>query len=138
MSPIVVIIANVLGHEAVEVPFIENDDVIEQVSATAADEAFYDAILPWAAQAGALGLDTKVFDCLRPVEVEDAPTVMRDDEEAIDHLESQRWDSEEVHCSDGFPVIAEKRRPLLSRLRIPRNFALCLAKIPSGAGTLDS
>jgi hypothetical protein len=53
------------------------------------------------------------------VAVQDAPAIVRDDEETVDQSEGQRWYDEEVHCDDRFPVIAEKRRPALSRARIP-------------------
>ena len=42
--------------------FVENDDVIEQVSAAVADEAFGNAVLPRAAIAGPLGCDAETLD----------------------------------------------------------------------------
>src|SRR5260221_10327509 len=54
------------------------------------------------------------------IEVQDAPTIVIDDEEAIERAEGDRRNSEEVHRSDRFPVIAEKGKPALGRLRISR------------------
>ena len=39
------------------------------------------------------------------IEMQDAPTTVADDEEAVEHPESDRWDREEVHRGDGFPVV---------------------------------
>jgi hypothetical protein len=57
--------------------------------------------------------DPRTRRVLREVEVLDAPPIMADDEKAIDHAEGDRWDREEVHRSDGFPVVAQKRKPAL-------------------------
>ena len=38
---------------------------------------------------------------LREVEVPDAPTVVTDDEEAVEYAERDRWHCEEVHRGDG-------------------------------------
>jgi hypothetical protein len=38
--------------------------------------------------------------------VQDTPPVMGNHKEAIQHAESERWHSEEIHGSDGFSVIA--------------------------------
>jgi len=45
---------------------------------------------------------------LRHVAMQDAPTVMRDHEKAIDYLKRERGHSKEVHCSNRFSVVAEK------------------------------
>jgi hypothetical protein len=52
--------------------------------------------------------------------LKNTPPVMRDDEKAVEHSEAQRWHSKEIHRSDGFPMVAEKGRPSLGWLRIPR------------------
>ena len=54
------------------------------------------------------------------IPVKDAPPVMRDDEEAVQHTEDQRRHGEEIHRSDGFPMVAQKCRPPLCRFRTPR------------------
>src|SRR6266478_9931196 len=42
------------------------------------------------------------------IEVQDATTIVTDDEKAIEHTERDRWHGEEVHRGNRFPVIAEK------------------------------
>ena len=57
------------------------------------------------------------------VEVEDAPPVMRNDEEAVEHAEGERRHGEEIHGGNGLAVVAQKRSPSLCRLGIARGFA---------------
>src|ERR1700676_289876 len=47
----------------------------------------------------------------RDVEMQNAPTIMADDEKAVKNAESQRRNREEVHGGDRFSVIAEKCKP---------------------------
>ena len=54
------------------------------------------------------------------VEVQDAPTIVADDEETAEDAESDHRDCEETHCSNGFPVVAQKGKPALGRLGISR------------------
>ena len=54
------------------------------------------------------------------IEVQDAPTIVTDDEKAIEHAEGDRRNTEEVHRSNRFPVITEKGKPALDWLRISR------------------
>src|SRR6476646_4016595 len=56
----------------------------------------------------------------RHLTLKNTPPVMRDDEKAVVHSEGQRWHCKEIHCGDGFPMIAQKSRPSLGRLRTPR------------------
>ena len=56
------------------------------------------------------------------IALKDAPPVMRNDEEAIEHTERERRHGEEVHRCDGLTVVAQERRPVSCRLRIPRRF----------------
>src|ERR1035437_3577782 len=62
VGSVVVVVADIFGHEALEMAFTENDDVIEQVPAAVADEAFCDAVMPRAAEAGAFRLDAEAPD----------------------------------------------------------------------------
>ena len=55
---------------------------------------------------------------LRDVEVQDAPAIMTDDEKAVEHAERDRWDREEIHCGDSFPMVVQKGKPTLSWLGI--------------------
>ena len=57
------------------------------------------------------------------IAVKDTLPVMRNDEEAIEHAEGQRRHGEEIHCSDGFTMVAEKGRPSHSPLKTPRRFS---------------
>jgi len=53
------------------------------------------------------------------VKVQDAPTIVADHEEAVEKAESDRWDGEEVHRRNGFPMVAKKNEPTSCRLRVP-------------------
>src|SRR5712664_3905095 len=57
---------------------------------------------------------------LGDIAVQDTPTIVADDEEAIKHAEGDRRNTEEVHRGNRFPVIAEKGKPAHGRLRISR------------------
>ena len=54
------------------------------------------------------------------IEVQDTPTVVTDDEKAIEQAEGDRRNSEEVHRGNRFTVITEKGKPARGRLRISR------------------
>jgi len=56
------------------------------------------------------------------VAVKDTPSIMRDDEEAVQHAEGECRHGKEIHRSDGFPMIAHKGRPSLCRIGIPWRF----------------
>jgi hypothetical protein len=45
---------------------------------------------------------------LRDVNVQDAPPIMTDDEEAIEHAERNRWHREEIHGGNRFPMVAKE------------------------------
>jgi hypothetical protein len=57
------------------------------------------------------------------ITLKDAPPVVRDDEEAVENAEDERWHGEEVHRGDGFAMIAQKRRPSFCWLGIPRSLS---------------
>lgn len=57
------------------------------------------------------------------VVVLDSSPVMRNDKEAIEHAKGQRRHSEEIHCGDGFAMIAQKRRPVTRPFRVPGRFS---------------
>jgi len=54
------------------------------------------------------------------VEVQNASTVMADDEEAIRHMESNSWNREKIYRCDGFAVVSKKGEPPYGRLGISR------------------
>ena len=49
------VVADVFIHEAFQMPFIENDDVVEQIPAAVSDPALCDAVLPGIAEGGLVG-----------------------------------------------------------------------------------
>lgn len=161
MSPVIVVIANILGHEPFEMALVERDHVVEQIATAGTNETFGNAVLPRTLDRGAdsfhakgsyrfhgfcaeccVSVENQVArrriererlaqllrhpgNCWMPgnIEVKDSPPVMCDDEEAIEHAEGQGRDSEEVHRSDGFTVIAQEGRPSFRRFGIPGGFA---------------
>ena len=64
--------------------------------------------------------DPQARRMLGDVEVQNASTVVTDDEEAVEHTEGNRWNGEEVHRRDGFPMIAQKGEPAFGRFGISR------------------
>src|SRR6267143_2884279 len=46
--------------------------------------------------------------------------IVTDDEKTIERAEGHRWNNEEVHRGNRFPVITEKGKPARGRLRISR------------------
>jgi hypothetical protein len=64
--------------------------------------------------------DPQAARMLCDIAVQDTPTVVTDDEKAIEHAEGDRRNSEEVHRGNRFSVITEKGKPAPSRLRISR------------------
>ena len=52
--------------------------------------------------------------------LKNTPSVMRDDEKAVEHSEGQRRHSKEIHRGDGLTMIAQKGRPSFGWLRTPR------------------
>src|SRR5882762_10863142 len=64
--------------------------------------------------------DPQARGVLRDIEVQDPPTVVTDHEEAVEDAKRDRWNSEEIHRRNGFPVIAKKREPAFGWPGIPR------------------
>ena len=160
MSSVLVIIPDILIHKTFQMAFIENDHMVEQVSAATPYPALRDTILPRTSEAGPFGLDAEalyriddffiklcatvkdqitgrgvVRECLAQllddpgagrvfghIAVQDAPPIMGNDEETVENAESERRNGEEIHCSDGFTMIAQKGRPPLCRIGISRRF----------------
>src|ERR1035437_3419957 len=61
MRPVLVVITNVIFEQSPQVPLIENDHVVEQVSTYAPDPALRHPVLPRTAKGGAHGLSAIVF-----------------------------------------------------------------------------
>ena len=53
------------------------------------------------------------------VKVQDAPTIVADHDEALEKAENDRWDGEEVHRRNGFPMVAKENEPTSCRLSVP-------------------
>ncbi len=64
--------------------------------------------------------DPQACRMLCDIEVQDAPTIVTDNEKAIERAESDRRNSKEVHRGNRFPVITEKGKPALGWLRLSR------------------
>src|SRR5260221_2539797 len=64
--------------------------------------------------------DPQACRMLCDIEVQNAPTIVTDDEKAIERAEGDRRNREEVHRGNRFPVITEKGKPALGWLRISR------------------
>ena len=62
VCPVIVVVTHVLSHHSLEMPFVEHDHMIEQVSPAIVDEALSDPILPRTAEAGSLGFDPEALD----------------------------------------------------------------------------
>jgi hypothetical protein len=68
---------------------------------------------------------------LRDVNVQDASTIVADDEETVAQIESDCWHGKEVHGDIGFSVISQKGEPPLRRFGISRG-----APHPTGDSSL--
>jgi hypothetical protein len=63
--------------------------------------------------------------------MQDAPTIVADDEEAVEHTERNRWHGEEVHRRNRFPMVSKEGEPTFGRVRrsgclVGTNFPLVL------------
>jgi hypothetical protein len=70
MCPVIVVIADVFGHEPFQVAFIQDDYVVEQVAAAVADEAFGDAVLPGTLEGSANRFNAEHFCSLYDLSTE--------------------------------------------------------------------
>lgn len=61
MRPVLVVVTDVLVHQASEMPFIQNNHVVEQIATAVANPSFGDTILPRTSEAGSLRLDAEVL-----------------------------------------------------------------------------
>src|SRR5580698_7245422 len=63
MSSVLVVITDVFIHQAFQMPFVENDHVVEHVPAAVAYPSLGNTILPRTSEAGLLGLDAEALHC---------------------------------------------------------------------------
>lgn len=61
MRAILVVIADVFVHQALQMPFIEHDYMVEQIAAAGTDPPFRNTVLPRASKAGSLELDAEAL-----------------------------------------------------------------------------
>jgi hypothetical protein len=69
------LVVDEFAHEALEMAFVEDDHMIEQVATAGANKPLTDAILPWALEACSLGLDPEALDRRNYLFVEIRPTI---------------------------------------------------------------
>jgi hypothetical protein len=61
MRPAPVVIVDILGHQPLQVAFVQNDDMIEQVPPATANPPLGYTVLPLAPEAGPLGLNSEAL-----------------------------------------------------------------------------
>src|ERR1022692_1281714 len=59
MCPVVVVVTDVFSHQSFQMPFIDDNHIVEHVPTAAADPSFCNTILPWASEAGSLRLNAE-------------------------------------------------------------------------------
>jgi hypothetical protein len=64
MRPVLVVVADVLIHQALQMAFIENDHMVKQIAAAVANPVLSNVILPQTSITCPPGLDTKHFYCI--------------------------------------------------------------------------
>ena len=70
MCAVLVVVANVFSHESIEMTLVEDDDVIEQISPTVANESFSNTILPRTLETGPPGNNVESLDSVFNLVVE--------------------------------------------------------------------
>src|SRR5271156_6123753 len=61
MRSIFVVVKNVLVQQALQMPFIQHDHMVEQITTAAADPTLANTVLPWTSETGPLGWMPKLF-----------------------------------------------------------------------------
>ena len=64
MRPVLVVVTDVLVHQAFQMPFIENDHMVKQIAAAVTNSALGYTVLPRTSEAGSFGLDAECLHCL--------------------------------------------------------------------------
>ena len=62
MCSVVMVVPDVLNHQAFQITLIEDDHMIEQIPAAVANPALSNAVLPRTPEAGPFRLDTQSLD----------------------------------------------------------------------------
>ena len=73
MRSVLVVVTDVLIHQAFQMPFIENDHMVEQIAAAVADPTLGNAVLPRTSEAGSLWLDAEALYGVDDFFIEVAP-----------------------------------------------------------------
>jgi hypothetical protein len=55
--------------------------------------------------------------------MQDLPPVVADDEKAVQNTKRERWDGEEIHCSNDLAMVSEECQPSLHGIWISRSSA---------------
>src|SRR5258708_19391932 len=63
----------------------------------------------------------KCMGISRHVEMQDLTPVVADDEKAVQNTKRERWDGEEIHCSNGLAMFSEERQPSFRGIWISRS-----------------
>ena len=75
MRPVLMVVTDVFAHQAFQMPFVENDDMVEQLPTAVPDPSLCDAILPRNSEAGPNGLNTETLHCLDHFFIEASATI---------------------------------------------------------------
>ena len=75
MRSVIVVVANLLIQEALEMTFIQDDHMVEQISTATPNPSFCNAILPGAPEAGSLRLNSEALHCVDRFLGEVGPTI---------------------------------------------------------------
>jgi hypothetical protein len=107
-----VVVAKVVGEDALEVPLVEHDGVIQALASDGGDQPFHERILPRGARrdhdllggpfGGRAGGD---------IEVEDAPSLVSENEEDEEDLVAPGRQDEEVGRDDVADVVLQECTP---------------------------
>jgi len=158
MRAVLVVVADILREQPLEMAFVHGDDMVQKVSSAAFHPPFRHTILPGTFKRSSNRTylqSTNGYGNLQPVlrvpvedeeprsrskrkrlpqllddpqarrmpgdvEMQDASTIVADDEKALEDAECDRWHGEEVHRGNSFAVVPQKRKPALGWLRVPR------------------
>src|SRR6516162_2200534 len=75
MGSVLVVVAEVIFHQPSQMPLVQNNDVVQQVSTHASDPALRDAVLPRTSEGGSDGQDPLILHWRHDISVELRVTV---------------------------------------------------------------
>ena len=62
MNSLIVVVVDIFPEQPSQMVFVQDDDVIEKLSAHASNEPFSGSVLPWASEGRSLGVDPEALD----------------------------------------------------------------------------